>query len=188
MKFHRGLFDSIPALVQIMACCRPGDKLLSEPMMVSLLTHICVTRPVLWLFWIIKAWDLDGYNYVLKSKHNYVQYWTSKFCHEQHQMLRWTYTSVHIWRRIVRFVIWLLTCWISRKHKNTFVFYIITGRSHGTGTWNPSTGETGSCTFRIVNATAIDGLATQEPGHHQPCYWCTSFQVIRNLHHTTVTS
>ena len=35
----------IPALVQIMAWHRPGDKPLSEPMMVSLLTHICVTRP-----------------------------------------------------------------------------------------------------------------------------------------------
>ena len=28
-----------------MAWCRSGDKPLSEPMMVSLLTHICVTRP-----------------------------------------------------------------------------------------------------------------------------------------------
>ena len=37
--------NNIPALVQIMARRRPGDKLLSEPMMVSLLTHICVTRP-----------------------------------------------------------------------------------------------------------------------------------------------
>ena len=37
--------NNIPALVQIMAWRRPGDKLLSEPMMVSLLTHICVTRP-----------------------------------------------------------------------------------------------------------------------------------------------
>ena len=37
--------NNIPALVQIMAWCRPGDKPLSEPMMVSLLTHICVTRP-----------------------------------------------------------------------------------------------------------------------------------------------
>ena len=35
----------IPALVQIMAWRRPGDKPLSEPMMVSLLTHIYVTRP-----------------------------------------------------------------------------------------------------------------------------------------------
>ena len=32
--------DNIPALVQIMAWLRPGDKPLFEPMMVSLLTHI----------------------------------------------------------------------------------------------------------------------------------------------------
>ena len=32
-------------MVQIMAWRRPGDKPLSEPMMVSLPTHICVARP-----------------------------------------------------------------------------------------------------------------------------------------------
>ena len=37
--------DSIPAMVQIMALCRPGDKSLSEPMVVRLSPHICVTRP-----------------------------------------------------------------------------------------------------------------------------------------------
>ena len=37
--------NNIPALVQIMAWRRPGDKPLSEPMMVKLRTHICVTRP-----------------------------------------------------------------------------------------------------------------------------------------------
>ena len=37
--------SNIPALVQIMAWRRPGDKPLSEPMLVSLPTHICVTRP-----------------------------------------------------------------------------------------------------------------------------------------------
>ena len=37
--------NNIPGLVQIMAWRWPGDKPLSEPMMVSLLTHICVTRP-----------------------------------------------------------------------------------------------------------------------------------------------
>ena len=37
--------NNIPALVQIMAWHRLVDKPLSEPMMVSLLTHICVTRP-----------------------------------------------------------------------------------------------------------------------------------------------
>ena len=40
-----GPIDNIPALVQIMAWRRPGDKPLSESMMVSLPTHICVTRP-----------------------------------------------------------------------------------------------------------------------------------------------
>ena len=37
--------NNIPAVVHIMAWRRPGDKPLSEPMMVRLLTHICVTRP-----------------------------------------------------------------------------------------------------------------------------------------------
>ena len=37
--------NNIRSLVQIMAWRRPGAKPLSEPMMVSLLTHICVTRP-----------------------------------------------------------------------------------------------------------------------------------------------
>ena len=35
-----------------MAWRRPGDKPLSEPVMVSLLTHICVTRPQ-WVKWLI---------------------------------------------------------------------------------------------------------------------------------------
>ena len=38
-------FINTPALVQIMVCRRPGDNPLSEPMMVKLPTHICVTRP-----------------------------------------------------------------------------------------------------------------------------------------------
>ena len=41
----KGPINNIPALVQIMAWRRPGNKPLSEPMMVCLLTHICVTRP-----------------------------------------------------------------------------------------------------------------------------------------------
>ena len=40
-----GAINNIPALVQIMAWRRPGHKPLSEPMMVSLPTHICVTWP-----------------------------------------------------------------------------------------------------------------------------------------------
>ena len=42
---HKGAISNIPALVQIMAWRRPGDKPLSEPMMVRLPTHICVIPP-----------------------------------------------------------------------------------------------------------------------------------------------
>ena len=47
----RGPINNIPALVQIMDWHRPGDKPLSEPMMDSLPTHICVTRPQ-WVNWV----------------------------------------------------------------------------------------------------------------------------------------
>ena len=45
MFVPEGRINNIPALVQIMVWHRAGDKPLSEPMMVSLPTHICVTRP-----------------------------------------------------------------------------------------------------------------------------------------------
>ena len=46
LKFvPKGSIDNNPALFQIMAWRGPVDKPLSEPMMVSSLTHICVTRP-----------------------------------------------------------------------------------------------------------------------------------------------
>ena len=51
LKFvPQGPIHNIPALVQIMAWRRPGDKPLSGPMMVRSLTHICVTRPQ-WVKW-----------------------------------------------------------------------------------------------------------------------------------------
>ena len=46
LKFvPKGSINIIPAMVQIMAWRWPGDKPLSEQMMVKLLTHICLTRP-----------------------------------------------------------------------------------------------------------------------------------------------
>ena len=46
LKFvPKGPVNNISSLVQIMAWHRPGDKPLSEPMMVRLLMRICVTRP-----------------------------------------------------------------------------------------------------------------------------------------------
>ena len=41
----KGPINNIPALVQIMAWCRPGNKPLSEPMMDNLPMHICGTLP-----------------------------------------------------------------------------------------------------------------------------------------------
>ena len=53
LKFYpKGQIDNIPSLVQIMAWRRPGDKPLSEAMVVSLLTHICVNRP----HWLNSKW------------------------------------------------------------------------------------------------------------------------------------
>ena len=46
--------NNIPSLVQIMAWRRPSDKPLSEPIIISLLMHICVTRPQ----W-VKSWILS---------------------------------------------------------------------------------------------------------------------------------
>ena len=46
LKFlPNGPINNVPALVPIMTWRRPGDKPSSEPMMVSLLTHTCATRP-----------------------------------------------------------------------------------------------------------------------------------------------
>ena len=46
LKFvPKGPINNIPSLVQIMAWRCPGNKPLSEAMMVYLPTHICVTRP-----------------------------------------------------------------------------------------------------------------------------------------------
>ena len=57
LKFvPKGHINYTPAVVQIMAWCWPGNKLLSEPVMVSLLTHICVTQPQ----WINSLWPSDA--------------------------------------------------------------------------------------------------------------------------------
>ena len=59
LKFvPKGPINNIPVLVQIMAWRRPGDKPLSEPKMVSLLTHICVTRP---------QWVISNNSYITKQ-------------------------------------------------------------------------------------------------------------------------
>ena len=67
-----GPINNIPALVRKMVWRRPGDQPLSEPMMVSLLSHICVTRPQL----VIGDVDIAGctmkvYIYIYTNIHSY---------------------------------------------------------------------------------------------------------------------
>ena len=52
-----GPINNIPALVQIMAWPRICDKLLSELMLITLLTHICVTQSQ----WVVDNYQLNGY-------------------------------------------------------------------------------------------------------------------------------
>ena len=57
LKFvPKARINNIPALVQIMAWRCSGDKPLSESMLVSLPTHICVTRPQ----WVKVIWWNSG--------------------------------------------------------------------------------------------------------------------------------
>ena len=85
LKFvAKGPINNIPSLVQVMAWRRSGDKPLSEPMMVSLMTHICVARPQ-WVNNFIKI-------YVYWITHH-PRAWVMRFCHHSKydQMTQYTY-------------------------------------------------------------------------------------------------
>ena len=98
-----GSINNIPALVQIMAWCRPADKRLSEPMMFSLLTHICITRPqhVMYPFSILLAW----WRCVCKDGGHQNQLWEKMMTHalnsdihDVHSLLQWHNMQCKQWR------------------------------------------------------------------------------------------
>ena len=84
----KGPMNNIPSLVQIMAWRRPGNKPLSEPMMVGLPMHICVSRPQ-WVKSIDRSYNgQNDYSYcLLYTRTNYdpilrkgrLQYWRFLF-------------------------------------------------------------------------------------------------------------
>ena len=83
--------NNIPALVQIKTWRRPGDKLLSEPMMVRLQTHICVTRPQ----WVkgkteLFAAPLSGHLFCDLSPTSYSFQWPSRQLGPTHEWLEYT--------------------------------------------------------------------------------------------------
>ena len=93
LKFvPRGSINNIPVLVQIMAWRRPGDKPLSEPMVVSLLTHICVTRP---------QWVNSAGTFVLNMGQLIIPAWISNY------NSRWT-----------RSLPWCLMPWVLIQYKD----------------------------------------------------------------------
>ena len=60
LKFvPKGPINNIPGLLKIKAWRRPGDKPISEPIMVSLSMHICITRPKWVNIDIENFWKLD---------------------------------------------------------------------------------------------------------------------------------
>ena len=62
LKFvHKGQINNIPALVQMMAWRRSGDKPLSEPMMVILLMRICVSRSQ----WVNGKLKMNNFNFIM---------------------------------------------------------------------------------------------------------------------------
>ena len=79
LKFvPKGPIHNIPALVQIMAWRRPGDKPFSEPMLVSLLTHICVTPPQWvnrYLLWNTASFHLPTINEIVAASLQWIKCW-----------------------------------------------------------------------------------------------------------------
>ena len=102
LKFvPKGPINNYPSLVQIMAWRRSGDKPLSEPMMVSLLTHICVTRPQ----WVIVVYKL-----------------CQRFVSASVIIISNTKPSLLIYSRLK------IHLWISPIYWNTLVFFRISQR------------------------------------------------------------
>ena len=99
LKFvPKGPINNMPTLVQIMAWRRLGDKQLFEPMMVSLLTHICVTRP--------QTKQPMGCRPSDPVEHRTVAVTQCVHC-----VIRTMRQQSHIWYIEPRYTWWLLTAW-----------------------------------------------------------------------------
>ena len=84
LKFvSKCLNNNIPALVQITAWRRPGDKPLSEPMLFNLLTNICVTRSL----WVNTGASLTKSN-KLNQHRLWIEAWRSNYIYLN---LRWNF-------------------------------------------------------------------------------------------------
>ena len=98
LKFvPKGLINNIPALVLIMAWRRPGDKPLSEPMMVRSLTHICVTQPQ----WVKKEPEIETLQNQFSKFKSRVLFFQKKLSYNiyNHITSSWYYAGPMIWKQ-----------------------------------------------------------------------------------------
>ena len=111
-----GPINNIPALVQIMTWCRQGDRPLSEPMLVRLSTHGCVTRPqwgkidcvIVWnhiqaSVMLMETYPLNEYilNQILYPKFNIAQFYYMCIC------CKWEYNTSQVEQWIIGQCQWL---------------------------------------------------------------------------------
>ena len=116
LKFvPKGPINNIPALFQIMAWHRSGDKPLSEPMMVSLPTHICVTRPQ-WVntqhSWIQHFIRTLGPRQASKAGTKHFRGYTYKYLH--------THTFAHVYARASYQICKIAGCACAENAGNVF--------------------------------------------------------------------
>ena len=137
----KGPINNISALVQIMAWRRPGDKPLSEPMMVSLLTHICVTRPQ-WvkhsIFGVNHRSDPSQKSHNASGKYPSMHHFVTELCTFVHiSVTKWCivwYGAGALWDSSNRFIVTPFFPW--RRHQmktSSTLLAICVGNSPGTG-------------------------------------------------------
>ena len=108
-KIHWSLFLRVQLTIfQIMAWRRPGDKPSSEPMMVSLLTHICVTRPQ-WFNFLMGVRQPWGISLLCASRE-----FAKSLCQENTAKLRHIYFKMNV----LMYTLWRLS---------EFIYFGITG-------------------------------------------------------------
>ena len=109
--------NNISALVLIMAWCRPGDKTLSEPMMVSLLRHICVTRPQE-----CSSLNMLIHDIMITAAHAVCTYYYTHHFNEVERGVYW----FHVVRPSVRLSIrlWTKSCPLCIFHNNSRIHFI----------------------------------------------------------------
>ena len=95
LRFHLSFvptfrFNNIPLRVQMMALRRLSDKPLSEPVMVSLLSHMCVTRPQ----WVTKN---RGYTFLRVEAFHVFRMLRGQPCLSQENTVWWDHVCQYFW-------------------------------------------------------------------------------------------